>query len=232
MKSAIKFLNLGGLVFVTGLMMILSSCSKEDDAATPTLGNSKVLLINSASTSSAINFYWTGNKLNKVPLTFGNTTGYQTVTAGIRDIQIKANTSNQLLATSSIKLATDSSYTFFVYNDNNTIKTAVAEDDMSIPSLGNAKFKFANMSFGLSSADLAISNGPVISSSISFGAIGNYVELKAGTYNLVLRVHGSNKVIYNIPNVRFDNGKIYTIWSGGNVNSGGPDNLSAQTIIQ
>lgn len=218
---------------IVTVMLVFSSCSKEDTSTNATeLGNSRLLLINSTKTASAIDLYWTGNKLNTVPLVFGTTTGYRSVASGTRNIQIKANLTNMLLATNTIKVVRDSSYTFFVFDAKGVTSTAIAEDDLSLPSFGNAKIKFANMSSGLSAADLAIVNGPVIASSISFGMIGNYTELKAGTYNLVLREHGTNKIMLNIPNVRVDNSKTYTIWSAGAVNGTGSSALMAQTITQ
>ncbi len=213
-------------------MLFFSACTKENTSTSTDLGNSHVLLINSAKTASAIDLYWTGNKLNTIPLAFGATTGYQKVTSGTRNIQIKANLTNTLLATNTVKLLRDSSYTFFVFDVKGVTTTAVAEDDLSLPSFGNAKIKFANMSSGLTGADLAIVNGPVIASSVSFGMIGNYTELKAGTYNLVLREHGTNKVMLNIPNVRVDNTKIYTIWSAGSTSGTGSAALTSQIISQ
>lgn len=214
------------------MMLIFSSCSKQDTSTSTDLGNSHLLLINSAKTASAIDLYWTGNKLNTVPLVFGTTTGYRSVTSGTRNIQIKANLTNTLLATNTIKVVRDSSYTFFVFDAKGVTATAVAEDDLSMPSFGNAKIKFANMSSGLSAADLVIANGPIIASSVSFGMIGNYTELKAGTYNLILREHSTNRILLNIPNVRLDNSKIYTMWSAGTVNGAGSSALTTQTITQ
>jgi hypothetical protein len=230
MKIYSKHLKAAGLV-LSSFLLFFSSC-KDNTVTETNLGNSRVLLVNGAASSSAINLYWTGNKLNTFPLVYGNTTGYQSVTSGVRNIQIKANFSNTLLATNTIHLVRDSSYSFFVYEANNTTTTVVAEDDLSLPSFGNAKIKFANMSTGLSSADLIISNGPTIASSVPFGAIGNYNELKAGTYNLALRLHGTNTILLSIPNVRVDNGKIYTIWSGGSVNGTTTSTLKTQVIVQ
>jgi len=231
-KSKIQFYKLSGLSFITLVVLVFSSCKKDNTSTQTDLGNSQILLVNSASSTSAIDLYWTGNKLNTVPLVFGNTTGYRSVTSGTRNIQIKANLSNILLATNTVKLTRDSSYTFFVYEANRTTTTVIAEDDLSLPSFGNVKIKFANMSPGLSSADLVIVNGPVIASSVSFGTIGSYAELKAGTYNLALRVHNSNTILLNISNVRVDNGKIYTIWCGGSTNGTSAAALTIQKITQ
>ncbi|MVN21049.1 DUF4397 domain-containing protein [Mucilaginibacter arboris] len=231
MEANYQFYKLSGLSVIVIIMLLFSSC--KDNAATDTsLGNSHLLLVNSAASSFAINLYWTGNKLNPVPLFYGSTTGYKNLTSGVRDVQIKANSNGALLTTNTVHLVRDSSYTFFVYETNNTTTTVITEDDLSIPSFGNAKVRFTNLSAGLSSADLVISNGPVIASSVSFGTIGSYTELKAGTYNFALVVHGSNSVLLNIPNVRMDNGKTYTIWSGGKVNGTGSTALSVQTFIQ
>lgn len=232
MKPQKPYLKAIAIALISTFMLISSSCTKENTSTSTDLGSSHLLLINSAKTASAIDLYWTGNKLNTIPLVFGTTTGYQKVTSGTRNIQIKANLTNTLLATNTVKLVRDSSYTFFVFDAKGVTTTAVAEDDLSLPSFGNAKIKFANMSSGLSGADLAIVNGPVIAASISFGMIGNYTELKAGTYNLVLREHGTNKIMLNIPNVRVDNTKIYTIWSSGATSGTSSIALTTQIISQ
>lgn len=231
MEAKNQFYKLSGLLINAVFILVFSSC-KNSINPEPSLGNARILLVNSAAGSSAINLYWTGNKLNPVPLAYGNTTGYRNITSGVRDVQVKANSSNTLLAAKTIHLVQDSSYSFFVFESNKTLATVIAEDDLSVPSFGNAKIKFANMSSGLSSADLSISKGPDIASSVSFGTIGSYTELKAGTYNLILRVHGSTATLLNLPNIRLDNGKIYTIWSNGAVNGTGTNTVGIQTIIQ
>lgn len=231
MKQHSQYLKIAGLLFFGSFLSIFFSCK----STTPTevnLGNSKILLVNSAANSQAINMYYTGNKLNSVPLVYGSTTGYRNITSGKRDVQIKANSTNAILASGNITLVRDSSYTFFVYENKSITSTVIAEDDLSIPSFGNAKLKFANMSSGFSSADLVITNGPTIISGIGFGTIGSYIELKAGIYNLALRLHGSNTVLLNLPNIKLDNAKTYTMWSGGSISSNGTAALSIQTIIQ
>jgi hypothetical protein len=231
MKLYNRYLKITGLLLVSLSLLFFSSC--KDSVVTETnLGTAHLTVINGAASTSAINIYSTGNKLNTVPLVYGNTTGYKNITSGIRDIQVKANASNMLLATNTLHLVRDSSYTLFVLEANRTTATVVTQDDLSAPSFGNAKVKFANMSSGLSSADFSISNGPDLASSISFGTIGSYSELKAGTYNLVLRVHGSTTTLLDIPNIRMDNGRIYTIWSSGSVGGKGTAAVSVQTITQ
>lgn len=219
-------------LLLSSLFVLFFASCKDNIASETSPGNSRLIWINSAASSSAIDLYAIGNKLNSVPLAYGNSTAYQNLASGVRAVQVKSNLSNKLLATNTIHVQRDSSYTFFVYESNNAVNTVITQDDLSLPSFGNAKVKFANMSVGLSAADLVVSNGPTVASSVSFGTIGSYTELKAGTYNLILRVHGSNTILLSIPNVRLDNGKIYTIWSSGKVDSKLPAALSVQTIMQ
>ncbi len=230
MRTTYPFYKLSGFFFFPALLLGLYSCKSNLPTDAP-LGNAHLSVVNSSPNSSAINFYWTGNKFNAVPLIYGNTTGYRTLTSGVRDVQIKANISNKLLAASTIHIKQDSSYSFFVYEANNTVATVIAEDDLSIPSFGNARIRLVNLSAGLSSADIVITNGPTIASGVSFGSIGTYIELKAGIYNLEMRLHGTTTGLLSLPNVRLDNGKIYTIWSGGTVNGTGTK-VSAQIISQ
>lgn len=231
MRTAFQVYKSSVFIAFAVLLFGLSSCKTNIPTDAP-LGNARLLLVNASPSSSTINFYWTGNKLNTIPLVYGNTTGYRTLTSGVREVQIKANLTNKLLATNTIKVKQDSSYSFFVYEANNTVATVTGLDDLSIPSTGNAKIRLVNLSAGLSSADLLISNGPELASSISFGSIGTYQELKAGTYNFDLRLHGSNNILLTIPNVRLDNSKIYTIWSGGTVKGNSTTALSTQVFTQ
>ncbi len=230
MKSVLHFYQLKE-VFAFALITCLLSCKTNTPADTP-LGNAHILMVNAAPGNASINLYYTGNKINTIPLVYGNTTGYRNLISGSREIQVKANLTNKLLTVSALRLKQDSSYTVFVYEANNTVTTAVSYDDLSKPSVGNAKIRLVNLTGGLSSADLYITSGPQLSSSISFGSIGIYQELKAGTYNFDLRLHGSNNLLINIPNVRLDNGKIYTIWTGGSVKGSGSNTLATQIIIQ
>lgn len=210
-------LKLIAVIFSSIFILTVSSCKNTADTEEGTsLGNAHVLAVNGIAGSSAIDIYWTGNKLNTAPLLFGETTGYRNMLSGVRFIQIKANATNKLMATDTIRVVRDLSYTYFVFQANGVTTSVIAEDDLSIPSSGNAKIKFVNMSAGLSSADLNISGGPSIASDVQFGTIGSYTELKAGTYNLTLNVHGSSTALINVPNVMLAEGKIYTIWSRGN----------------
>lgn len=220
-----------GLSIFYLLLLAFSSC-KDSTVTDTSLGNSRVLVVNSLVSSSAIDLYWTGNKLNTSALAYGSSTGYKNMTSGIRPIQIKVNGSNKLLGTDTIHVVRDSSYTYFIYQSNNRTDAVLAEDDLSIPSSGNAKVKFANMSAGLLSADLVITDGPAIASGIGYGNIGSYAELKAGTYNLYLRMKGTTVSVYSIPNINLVSGKIYTIWCGGALNGTGSTALSAQVFIQ
>lgn len=228
MKIIYSFYKLCGLI---ALIDCLSSCKTNLPTDTP-LGNAHLIVINSSPNSGAINFYWTGNKFNSVPLIYGNTTGYKTLTSGNREVQVKANFTNKLLAANTIHVKQDSSYSFFIYEANNTVATVIGRDDLSNPSVGNTRIRLVNLSTGLSSADILIASGPALSSGISFGSIGNYEELKSGIYNLELHLHNSGTVLLNIPNVRLDNGKTYTIWTGGAVKGSSTTALSAQIFSQ
>ena len=231
MKTILQLCKRNLLIAFAASVTCFSSCKTNVPTDTP-VGNAHLLLVNAAPNATALNFYDSGNKLNTVPLVYGNTTGYQTITSGSHEIQIKANLSNKLLATNTIRLKQDSSYCFFVYEANNTVKATTGYDDLSTPSFGNSKIRLVNLSAGLSSADLLINNGPELASGVSFGSIGVYQELKAGTYNFDLRLHGSNSILLNLPNVRLDNGKTYTIWCGGTIKGSGITALSTQIITR
>ena len=88
----------------------------------------------------------------------------------------------------------------------------------------------------LGHVDLAAASDE-ITSNIAFKGVGDYLPVDAGTYDLEVRVAGTETVALAVPGVQLDNGIVYTVFAMG-LASGEPaltavpsaDNLMASTL--
>jgi hypothetical protein len=62
-------------------------------------------------------------------------------------------------------------------------------------------------------------------------SLSNFTPLDAGTYNLEVRLAGTNTVVLSLPNVMLAAGKIYTVFAKGFAGGTGMQALGAQVIV-
>jgi hypothetical protein len=64
--------------------------------------------------------------------------------------------------------------------------------------------------------DIAVADGgPVLFSNISFKEIGDYLPVDAGTYDLEVRVAGTETVALEVPGLTLNDGTVYTVFAMG-----------------
>ncbi|MCS6841327.1 MAG: DUF4397 domain-containing protein [Roseiflexus sp.] len=108
------------------------------------------------------------------------------------------------------------------------ITPLVLVDDNSAPAAGNAHVRFVHLSPNAPAVDVAVAGGgPVIFSNISFREAGAYTPIPAGTYNLEIRLAGTNTVVLSVPGVNLRAGKVYTAYAFGLVGGTGNQALGA-----
>jgi minor extracellular serine protease Vpr len=108
------------------------------------------------------------------------------------------------------------------------IAPLVLVDDNSAPAPGNAHVRFIHLSPNAPAVDVAVAGGgPVIFSNVSFRQVGAYTPVPAGTYNLEVRLAGTNTVVLSIPGVNLRAGKVYTAYAFGLVGGTGAQALGA-----
>ncbi len=101
----------------------------------------------------------------------------------------------------------------------NDLHPVVLEDDR-VPDAQNAKLRFVHTGADAPAVDIAVKNGPVLFSNIAFRSFGNYVAAPAGSYNLEVRVAGTNTVALELTGVALQNGKNYTVFATGLLSNG------------
>lgn len=89
------------------------------------------------------------------------------------------------------------------------------EDDLQ-PVEDRAKVRLIHLSPNAPRVDVAIKEGNVLFSQVGY-TDARFISLPAGSYDLELRISGTDQVIYTIPRVRLEAKKIYSIFAVGRV---------------
>jgi hypothetical protein len=101
-------------------------------------------------------------------------------------------------------------------------------DDNSAPAAGNAKVRFVHASPDAPAVDIAVTGGPVLFSNVAFKESASYAQVPAGTYNLEVRVAGTDTVALQLPGVTLTDGQIVTVFAAGLLADG---SLSAVPVV-
>jgi hypothetical protein len=109
-------------------------------------------------------------------------------------------------------------------------------DDLTTPAAGKAHVRFFHFSPNAPAVDIAVTGGPVLFPNRSFNdqaataSVVAFTPVDAGTYDLEVRVAGTNTVALAVPGVTLTAGKIYTVFAKGFLGGTGPQALGAQVI--
>ncbi|MFD2719712.1 DUF4397 domain-containing protein [Hymenobacter monticola] len=174
--------------------MLLAACGKSDTPApTPVPDTGKVTFSNAAVAANAqITFF--GNDQQLSQLNYGQSAGYSNVNAG--NATIRANNGSQVVATQTLAVAKDQSYSVFAYSPNNTLGSLAllsVPDNLAAPVAGEAKIRIVHL--GLNAPSPVRLAGPSVSpptpgtpltGDVPFGAASDFVRLAPGPLNLTI----------------------------------------------
>jgi hypothetical protein len=208
MTAGNNFLIYSLFTILIGLIIILPSCSKDDNDSGVT---AHVMIVNSAQGSSAQDFYLNNAKVNSTAVAYTESSGYITTGSGTKTAEFRNTGSTTATASSSANLEANKYYTFY-FTGNSAAKT---EDDMSAPPSGKAKVRYINLnSSANSNVDLSL-NGTSIASNIGYQSASSFSTVNAGSHTIKVLAAGTNTLYFDLP-VTLQAGKIYTIWASGN----------------
>jgi len=114
-----------------------------------------------------------------------------------------------------LPLMEDKDYTVVAVGLLADIEPLVLEDNNAMPAAGKAHVRFVHASPDAPAVDIAVTGGPVLFSNIPFKGIGDYLPVDAATYDLEVRLAGTETVALSVPGVMLDEGNVYTIFAMG-----------------
>jgi hypothetical protein len=91
-----------------------------------------------------------------------------------------------------------------------------------------ARVRPAHASPDAPAVDLAVKNGPVLVSGLTFRSAGPYLDVDPGLYDLEIRLAGTNTVVLSIDGVNLGAGTVTTAFVVGSAAGGTLEPLAAQ----
>jgi hypothetical protein len=79
--------------------------------------------------------------------------------------------------------------------------------------------------------DITLTDGTVVFGNKAFKEFTAFTPIDAGTFDLQVRVAGTNIVALDLPGITVESGKIYTVFAKGFLNGTGQQVLGAQIIV-
>lgn len=201
--------------------MLLSSCFKEPKPEP--VGDAYINAVNAVRSSSPQEFYLNGSKKNSVPIPYGASSGYITVTSGNSQFafgNVGAETANA--ATQVVGVPIGVNATVFYYTDSKSEGTqeelhmaTITNDDMKPSAVaGKAKVRFVNLNYLLLNTISVLSGTTKIVEKIPFKSSSSYIDLDPGTkFKFVADIVDSPASVELDPNLQAN--KNYTIWIDG-----------------
>ncbi|SIQ57931.1 DUF4397 domain-containing protein [Pontibacter lucknowensis] len=194
--------------------MVLTSCDDDDDDMT-VIENANVLVVHASPDAPGVDLLVDDEKVNSAALTYPNNTGYLEVPAGRRNIKVNAAGTNTSVINANLDLERNMNYSVFAINTLSNIEPLVLMDDLSAPASGNAHVRFVHLSPDAPAVDIAVTGGPVLFSSSEFKDATPFTPVPTGSYDLEVRLAGTETVVLAVPNVQLASGRIYTVFARG-----------------
>lgn len=147
---------------------------------------------------------------------FKGITNYATLAAGEHRVQVvPAGQTQPSVISATLTLDADKDYTVVAVGQLANIEPLVLVDNNSAPAAGKAHVRFVHASPDAPAVDIAVTGGPVLFSNVAFKGVGDYLPVDAGSYDLEVRVAGTDTVALSVPAVKLDAGTVYTIFAMG-----------------
>jgi hypothetical protein len=196
------------------------------DNATPNPGDvARVRVIHNSPDAPAVDVRVNG-AVAFANLPFGGITAQAALPSGTYDIQVEpagAGGAGPFVIDVDVPLAAGTDYTILASGTLAEIFPAVLTDtNAQAPAAGNARVRFFHGSPDAPAVDIALLGGPVVIAGAMFGDDAA-IEVPAGSYDLEVRVAGTDVNVLELRGLAFAAGSEYTAYASGLVADGSAD---------
>jgi Domain of unknown function (DUF4397) len=150
-------------------------------------------------------------------LTYGAASGYLSIDAGSRHIQIEPAGSSTPIIDQTLTFGGSTSSTLLVDNYASNVQSLLLTDDTSSPASGNFRIRVINASPAMGAVDVyvlesgtGLSGATPLVTSLAFGSASDYTGLVAGTYNIYLTQPGTT-FSYVVVSATYTAGEVRSI---------------------
>lgn len=214
---------------VLGMVATIALTGCKDDPLTPQ-PKARVMAIHASPDAPAVDLL-VDNVVAGTNLALPNNTGYLAVKSGTRNLKINVAGTTTTVIDANLSLAPGASYSVFATGAVANIAPLVLTDDLTPPAAGIAHVRFVHLSPDAPAVDIGVQGGAVVFGNRAFKDYTPFTPLPAGSYDLEVRLAGTNTVVLPLSDITLQAGKIYTVFAKGFVGGSGAQALGAQIIV-
>ena len=164
-------------------------------------------------------------------LTFPNNTGYLPVDAGTRNIKVNVTGTSTTVIEADLPITGNLNYSVFAVDEVANLTPLVIVDDLTAPASGNAHVRFIHLSPDAPAVDITTTDGTIVFGNYEFKEYSNFTPLPAGSYDLQVRLAGTDTVVLSLSGISLMDGSIYTVFAKGFVSGMDEQALGAEIIV-
>ena len=205
----------GRFLAVLAVPVLAAGCNDDDDNVTnpPEPGVAQTRVIHLSPDAPAVDVSVNG-AVAVEDAAYLDATGFLPVPAGdARFTVTPANQTSPVVIDATVPLGVGASYTVAATGFLADIQPLVLVDDRSTS--GQAKIRFVHASPDAPAVDVALTGGPVLFGNVPFRGASEYISVDGGTYDLEVRVAGTQTVALSLPGTMLMGGTNYTVFATG-----------------
>jgi LPXTG-motif cell wall-anchored protein len=176
----------------------------------------RVRVVHASPDAPAVDVWVNGNvAFSNAP--FQGITDYAALDAGSYNVQVvPAGATEPVVIDATLDLTAGTDYTVVAVGQLADIEPLVLVDNNAAPAMGKAHVRFVHASPDAPAVDIAVADGgPVLFSNVPFKGVGDYLPVDAGSYDLEVRLAGTDTVVLSVPGVALNDSTVYTIFAMG-----------------
>lgn len=160
---------------------------------------------------------WVADKPAFTNAPFKGITDYAALAAGSYGVKVvPAGKTEPAVIDAKLDLAAGKDYTVVALGKLAEIGPLVLTDNNAAPAAGKAHVRFVHASPDAPAVDIAVAGGgPVLFKNVAFKQTGDYLPVDAATYDLEVRLAGTETVALKVPGLKLDSGTVYTVFAMG-----------------
>jgi hypothetical protein len=190
------------------MLMSFATASAEDGA--------KIRVIHASPDAPAVDI-WVNGERAITDLAFPEGTDYVDLPAGEYRIQVTpaGAGADSVVIDATLTLGAGRAYTAMAVGEVAEIDALVLNDDSGVPADGQAHVRVVHASPDAPAVDIAVTGGDVLLSNLEFKEASPYTPVPAGSYDLDVRVAGTDTVALQLEDVNLQAGMVYTVVAVG-----------------